>query len=84
MVSVFHALSGHETRYLLLIAEKPSAQANASPSEMSYVQAQGFWVQAFEFMIGFGVWGQMGLYWDNGKENGNYHNGESNGKENGK
>ena len=26
----------------------------------------------------------LGLYWDNGKENGNYHNGESNGKENGK
>ena len=24
------------------------------------------------------------LYWDNGKENGNYYNGESNGKENGK
>ena len=25
----------------------------------------------------------LGLYWDNGKENGNYYNGESNGKENG-
>ena len=24
------------------------------------------------------------LYWDNGKENGNYYNGELNGKENGK
>ena len=26
----------------------------------------------------------LGLYWDNGKSNGNYYNGESNGKENGK
>ena len=28
--------------------------------------------------------GYMGLYRDNGKEHGNYYNGESNGKENGK
>ena len=26
----------------------------------------------------------LGLYWDNGKGNGNYYNGEANGKENGK
>ena len=32
-----------------------------------------------------GIIGYMlGLYWDNGKENGNYYNGKSNGKENGK
>ena len=27
---------------------------------------------------------KLGEYWDNGKENGNYYNGESNGKEHGK
>ena len=35
---------------------------------------------ALEPLIGY----ILGLYWDNGKENGNYYNGESNGKENGK